>query len=52
MSAPSPVIVGVGQICDRGDDLADKREPVALAAEAARLAFEDAGSGERARRLD
>ncbi len=37
-----PVIVGVGQVTDRGDDLARKREPMALVEEAARVAFADA----------
>jgi len=37
----TPVIVGVGQCTDRSDDLAAKREPIALMEAAARLALED-----------
>lgn len=37
----TPVIVGVGEITHRGDDLVD---PIALAAEAARRAFDDTGA--------
>lgn len=36
----TPVLVGVGQVVDRGDDLVD---PISLAAEATRLAFTDCG---------
>jgi len=42
MSAPSPIIVGVGQVCDRDDDLAAKREPLALIEAASLLALDDA----------
>jgi hypothetical protein len=42
MPRPLPVIVGVGQVCDRGDDLATKREPLGLIEAASRLAFDDA----------
>ena len=52
MAAPRPVIVGVGQICDRGDDLAVKREPIALAADAARRALDDAECRRLADRID
>jgi len=42
MDAQLPIIVGVGQVTEQSDDLARKREPVALVEEAARLAFADA----------
>ncbi len=47
-----PIVVGVGQLADRGDDLATKREPLALFEDAARLALADAESGGLARRID
>lgn len=37
----TPVLVGVGQVTNRGDELVD---PIALAAEATRLAFADCGA--------
>ena len=37
----TPVLVGVGQVTNRGDELVD---PSALAAEATRLAFADCGA--------
>jgi acetyl-CoA C-acetyltransferase len=47
-----PIVVGVGQLADRSDDLATKREPLALIAEAARSALADAEGGNLARRID
>lgn len=52
MHARLPIVVGVGQITDRGDDLATKREPVALAADAARRALADADCAGLADRID
>jgi acetyl-CoA C-acetyltransferase len=52
MDTRQPIIVGVGQVTERSDDLARKREPVALAAEAARLAFADAQRTELSTRVD
>jgi acetyl-CoA C-acetyltransferase len=43
MSAPQPVLVGAGQIVDRPDDPRHGLEPLALMAEAARRALDDAG---------
>lgn len=42
MDARLPVIVGVGQVTDQSEELARKREPLALVEQAARLAFADA----------
>ena len=42
-----PVIVGVGEVTDRPADPLDGKEPVALMAEALRLAEEDAGGAGR-----
>ena len=42
-----PVIVGVGEVTDRPADPLDGKEPVALMAEALRLAEADAGSAGR-----
>jgi acetyl-CoA C-acetyltransferase len=42
VDARLPIIVGVGQVTEQSDDLARKREPMALAEAAARLAFADA----------
>jgi acetyl-CoA C-acetyltransferase len=47
-----PVIVGVGQLTDRGDDLAAKREPLTLIADAASLAVRDARAPAVAERID
>ena len=47
-----PVVVGVGQVTDRSDDLATKREPLALVEEAARIALADAEGANLARRID
>jgi acetyl-CoA C-acetyltransferase len=52
MDARLPIVVGVGQITDRGDDLATKREPLALAAEASRRALADAECTRLAARID
>ena len=52
MRARLPVIVGVGQLTDRSEDLAAKREPSALMADAARLALRDAGVGAILDRID
>ena len=52
MLADLPVVVGVGQITDRNDDLAAKREPVALLEQAARLALTDAHCSGLAHRID
>jgi acetyl-CoA C-acetyltransferase len=43
----TPVIVGAGQVLDRDVGGEAPREPLALAAEALRLAGEDSGAGER-----
>ncbi len=48
----TPVIVGVGQLDQRGDDVAAAREPTALLADAARLAAADAGSERLLQELD
>ena len=42
-----PVIVGVGEVTDRPADPLEGKEPIALMAEALRLAEEDAGSAGR-----
>jgi len=47
-----PIVVGVGQVSDRSDDFAVKREPMALVEAAARLALEDAGCTGLSRRID
>lgn len=47
-----PVIVGVGQLKDQGEDLAAKREPLALMAEAATLALQDTGAAAVAEHID
>jgi len=52
MQAQAPILVGVGQVSDRSDDLAAKREPLALMTEAARLAFADAECTGLAARID
>jgi acetyl-CoA C-acetyltransferase len=52
MDALLPILVGVGQITDRGDELATKREPVALMADATRCALEDAECRQLAGRID
>lgn len=41
LNSRTPVLVGVGQVTHRGDDLVD---PISLAAEATRLAFSDCGA--------
>lgn len=40
-----PVIVAIGELTDRPEDPRDAREPIALMAEAARLADQDGGGG-------
>jgi acetyl-CoA C-acetyltransferase len=52
MDALLPILVGVGQITDRGDDLAVKHEPLALMAQAARRALDDAQCRNLAARID
>ena len=52
MDARLPIIVGVGQITDRGDDLATKCEPLALAAEASQRALADAECTRLGARID
>jgi acetyl-CoA C-acetyltransferase len=52
MLARLPVIVGVGQLKDQGEDLAAKREPLALMAEAATLALQDTGAAAVAEHID
>jgi acetyl-CoA C-acetyltransferase len=47
-----PVIVGVGQLKDQGDDLAAKHEPLTLMADAASLALRDARALAIAERID
>jgi acetyl-CoA C-acetyltransferase len=47
-----PVLVGVAQVTERSDDIADKREPLVLMEEAARAALADAGAPGLAARLD
>lgn len=47
-----PIIVGVGQCTHHTADVADGREPLALMAEAARLALADAGPAQLATRID
>ena len=42
----APVLVGVAQVLQRTDDLAEVREPLALMIDAARRAAEDAGAPE------
>src|SRR5947207_7287504 len=44
MLAQLPVIVGVGQCTERIDDVALGREPLALMADAARIALDDCGT--------
>jgi acetyl-CoA C-acetyltransferase len=52
LDANAPIIVGVGQLSDRSDDLAAKREPLALVEHAARLALADAGCRDLAAHID
>ncbi len=52
MDASLPILVGVGQVTDRGDDLATKCEPIELGARAARLALADVECRQLARRID
>lgn len=52
MHARLPIIVGVGQVSDKGDDLPAKREPLALVEHAARLAIADARSTGLMRHID
>jgi acetyl-CoA C-acetyltransferase len=47
-----PIIVGVGQCTHHTADVADGREPLALMAEAARLALADAGPSRLVARID
>ncbi|MEM7410364.1 MAG: hypothetical protein AAF430_09035 [Myxococcota bacterium] len=42
-AAPTPILVGVGQILQREDDWRDAEEPLALMIQAARAAADDAG---------
>jgi acetyl-CoA C-acetyltransferase len=52
MPARLPIIVGVGQVSDKSDDLAAKREPLALVEDAARRALVDAESPGLLRSID
>jgi len=52
VSERTPILVGVGQVLQRTDDLDAAREPLDLMVEAVRLAAEDAGSGELLSRAD
>lgn len=47
-----PIVVGVGQCTHRAADLADAREPLALMADASRIALTDAGTTRLAGRID
>ena len=49
MTAPVPVVVGIGQVTHRDDDDPAPAEPLALIATAARAADADAGGGLLAR---
>ena len=48
----TPIVVGVGQCTDRSDDLAAKRNPLALMEAAVRLAIEDTRAAGLVRRVD
>ncbi len=49
----TPVIIGVGQVTNRGDDPTDARDPLTLMGEALAAAADDSGAGPRAlRELD
>jgi acetyl-CoA C-acetyltransferase len=50
--ADLPIVVGVGQLTDRSDDLDAKREPLALVEDAVRRALRDAESPAVAQRID
>ena len=43
MNPNTPVIIGVGQILQRAEDIESAQEPIGLMLEAARLAADDAG---------
>ena len=43
MNPNTPVIIGVGQILQRAEDIESAKEPIGLMLEAARLAADDAG---------
>jgi acetyl-CoA C-acetyltransferase len=52
MPSERPIIVGVGQVTNKTDDLAQAREPLALMEEAARLAERDADASGLLAKID
>jgi len=52
MNPNTPVIIGVGQILQRADDIASAKEPIELMVDAAREAAEDAGVSAHLQNLD